>query len=526
MDLKSIFNRAERLVNNQDVAEAIDLLKSVLGVYDEHPQALLMLANISAQKGSFSEAMDYFSRCEVKAPDMSVVFFHRARAFIGFGDLEKAIKDFKRATESDPTRFEYVQSLAGVLLRVGQLTSALDALSSAVGMAPNVAAVHGDRGVVLKRLGRLDEAVDAYQTAIDLDTNFAPAYANLSDAYLELGQPGQAVRYARKAVALLPRHPQSYLQLGVALKAFGSSAEAISAYERVIELDDRSYQAWMNLGNARRDTGELPLAQLAYKRAAALTPDSAQAHASIAAAALELGDPKEAARICDGFLTSHPQNGLVSACRLVVAATLGEKELCPEPKNLIGFFWPGIPDGYKSIDVFNDELCSYVCAHRSLSFAPTSHATRNAQHSGDLASPGCPAMAAFQVMVREALSDFLSTRIDDTYYQIPLHAPRLNAWGVIMRRGGHQVPHIHPTAWISGVYYPSVPNWNADNDNAGSIRFGEFGREFTTVAKAKTYSFLPETGQLVLFPSWLYHRTIPMVDNALRISIAFDFTLV
>ena len=60
MDLKSIFNRAERLVNNQDVAEAIDLLKSVLGVYDEHPQALLMLANISAQKGSFSEAMDYF----------------------------------------------------------------------------------------------------------------------------------------------------------------------------------------------------------------------------------------------------------------------------------------------------------------------------------------------------------------------------------------------------------------------------------------------------------------------------------
>ena len=51
---------------------------------------------------------------------------------------------------------------------------------------------------------------------------------------------------------------------------------------------------------------------------------------------------------------------------------------------------------------------------------------------------------------------------------------RLSIWGVVMHEAGHQVPHIHPSAWLSGVYYVEVPENVTEDDPAheGWIEFG------------------------------------------------------
>ena len=41
-------------------------------------------------------------------------------------------------------------------------------------------------------------------------------------------------------------------------------------------------------------------------------------------------------------------------------------------------------------------------------------------------------------------------------------------------------------------------------------------------APAPTWTYRPEPGAVVLFPSYLYHRTIPFRSDQQRISIAFD----
>ena len=95
----------------------------------------------------------------------------------------------------------------------------------------------------------------------------------------------------------------------------------------------------------------------------------------------------------------------------------------------------------------------------------------------------------------------------------------LNAWHVILKKQGHQNPHIHPDGWLSGVIYLKVvPSFKK---NEGAIEFCLNGEYYYDVKSPKVVH-LPKAGDIVLFPSSLHHRTIPFSADTDRISIAFD----
>jgi hypothetical protein len=96
-------------------------------------------------------------------------------------------------------------------------------------------------------------------------------------------------------------------------------------------------------------------------------------------------------------------------------------------------------------------------------------------------------------------------------------------WCVVLQSGGHQIPHIHPEAWLSGVYYPQVPE--AIRTGAGPEGWLEFGyaeRPFPSLLEPRIVRIRPAEGLLVMFPSYFYHRTVPFEADGTRISVAFD----
>jgi uncharacterized protein (TIGR02466 family) len=101
---------------------------------------------------------------------------------------------------------------------------------------------------------------------------------------------------------------------------------------------------------------------------------------------------------------------------------------------------------------------------------------------------------------------------------------RLTAWSVVLESQGHQIPHIHPSAWLSGVYYVAVPESIAasGDETAGWIEFGQPPEHYHGKVPAELVLEKPRPGLLVLFPSYFYHRTIPFDAAGRRISIAFD----
>ena len=96
----------------------------------------------------------------------------------------------------------------------------------------------------------------------------------------------------------------------------------------------------------------------------------------------------------------------------------------------------------------------------------------------------------------------------------------LRTWGTVLTAGGRQSPHLHPLGWLSGVYYVRLPG--SGSGDAGDLEFGCLPERLGASVAPETLALTPRVGRLVIFPSWLYHRTLPFDTPGTRVSVAFD----
>ena len=98
---------------------------------------------------------------------------------------------------------------------------------------------------------------------------------------------------------------------------------------------------------------------------------------------------------------------------------------------------------------------------------------------------------------------------------------RLSGWFVHLLGGGHQSVHNHPEGWLSGVVYLKLPE--APKGDEGCIEFGLNGYDYPLLNDDYPRTLhRPQKGQIVLFPSSLFHKTLPIAADEERLSISFD----
>ena len=95
----------------------------------------------------------------------------------------------------------------------------------------------------------------------------------------------------------------------------------------------------------------------------------------------------------------------------------------------------------------------------------------------------------------------------------------IKGWHVVYNTQGHQLAHIHPTGWLSGVVYLKVVP--ALGKSEGAIEFSLNSKNYHH-KNSPSVIFQPEEGDIVFFPSSLHHRTIPFTTDTDRIIISFD----
>jgi len=135
-----------------------------------------------------------------------------------------------------------------------------------------------------------------------------------------------------------------------------------------------------------------------------------------------------------------------------------------------------------------------------------------------------------------SLFDRLRRRIDphvksfarDLHYDLSGRTLAMtDCWANLMPAGTVHSMHIHPTSFVSGTYYVSVPK------GAGAIKFEDPRLGFQMAAPPRR-SDAPEAyrafvsvaahdGDLVLFESWLRHEVPPAHFSGERISISFNY---
>ena len=100
---------------------------------------------------------------------------------------------------------------------------------------------------------------------------------------------------------------------------------------------------------------------------------------------------------------------------------------------------------------------------------------------------------------------------------------KLSAWMVSMKNGGFLKSHNHEYGWITGSFYLQIPKYNNNNDDSGKIAFSYQGPRYPY--KEKNFNLTVkkiETRDICIFPSSLFHHTIPFESTAERICFVFD----
>ncbi|MBL0001330.1 MAG: hypothetical protein IPO97_10290 [Sphingomonadales bacterium] len=95
------------------------------------------------------------------------------------------------------------------------------------------------------------------------------------------------------------------------------------------------------------------------------------------------------------------------------------------------------------------------------------------------------------------------------------------SWSVRLAGKGFHANHVHPAGWISSALYVALPERGPDDSpNAGWLALGspEAGLGLDI---SPTRLIEPKPGRLVMFPSTMWHGTVPF-DAGERLTVAFD----
>ena len=149
------------------------------------------------------------------------------------------------------------------------------------------------------------------------------------------------------------------------------------------------------------------------------------------------------------------------------------------------------------------------------------------QTDGPLLSRIDPLIRKTRAAIVGAVETYVA-RLPEIDLAHPLLAPRRDrrtrfsgSWSVRLKGGGRHSNHVHPQGWISSALYISLPPKEPGGaSEAGWLTIGEppqdLGIKLPPWRKVE-----PAPGRLVLFPSWMWHGTIPFAQGE-RLTIAFD----
>lgn len=385
-------------------------------------------------------------------------------------------------------------------------------------------------GVVMIQAGDYAAAAEHIQAALSIDEDSALYQSSLAQAYYRNGRAAEAVELLERVVARQPDSFQAHSDLGAALQESGQIDRAVEAYRRSIELNPDLAIGHFNLGTALKTRGRTSQAIACLEKAVALEPSQPTMRATLAGYYLEGDDARAALESCEACLAAQPRNLTALTFKAIALERLGDHEGAShivDLDRLVRSCRVSAPDGYSSVSDFNEALADYVRAHPTLRAEPEKNATRFGMHTENLLVDASGPILVLAGIVDEAVGDYLRDLPRDASHPYLAHRPRefkYTMWSVVMDSQGHQLAHMHPDGWVSGVYYVELPEsmQAATETREGWIEFGRPLPELAGSLEPKVRVIRPEEGMIVLFPSYFYHQTIPFESSEQRICIAFD----
>ena len=549
-----------------DPVIAEQLFQKALSSAPRRADILVNFGNFLASLGREREAKSRLSKAVKRDPKLVSAWYHKGLLSLKTGDLSDARRCATRATLLAPGHVPAWELLAAVQQKSGENDAAIATCRKIIRQKPEAARMHYSLGQLLRQECEFEEAAGSYENAVQEGHTTPDAYLNMAEAWLEAGFPEKAMAAADSGVQQFPEQAHLHRvcarmhreleapgdpvhRLWQSSRAAPHNADLWRTLAELLSRLDRKDEAATALKEARvsgcPDSPELCLLEAtslswqgqdeaATQQLDALDracPDHVGIKLAFAQHLLSNGDPARAESLCAEVLQLDPHDQLALAYQGTAWQMLGDprESWLLDYERMIGQAEVPPPEGYANSAAFFEALAVELTAlHRTRAHPIEQTVRGGTQTNGFLFRLRAPMLRMLEDQIRVAVSEVLSTFPKQPEHPFWGRRPRHDrvrfsgAWSVRLKSAGYHTNHMHPQGWMSSALYVALPDEvSACGDHAGHIQFGvplldkDPGLTSRRVVR-------PKVGTLVLFPSYMWHGTIPFESQQSRLTVAFD----
>ena len=506
--------------------EAAAAFKDAAALKPDYAEAYFEAASALQQLGEMEEAESLLRQWLTVLPD-------HARGLMALTDFLLAAK---RPAEAEPLlrralkqilpqqmRGAFLQSLGLALYRQNRELEALEQYEEASKISSDPAA-DVIRAEILQRLKRYDEAAALSASLVARE----PANAHWHQFHNGLMYRLESDDYL-KSFDRAPKTVELLLTKAYFLSSQKRAEETHRTYSEALALDPDNKLAALGLGSSLSMLGRHGEALAALERLLAHHQDDCNILTCAAETALTSGDPEKALAYCQKSLSLQPHDQVALAVLGTTWRMMGDErdEELNGYDTLIKIYDLEPPEGFSSMDSFNAELNAWLDQAHPTTREYLDQSLRNGSQTPDkLFGQGHDLVERLQRRLRQAIARYIGDMKEDNSHPLLSRRTRdfgyTGSWSSRLKDCGYHTNHIHPEGWISSCYYVALPRAVEDrHGRQGWIKFGEPALDIALKDPIRR-AIQPKPGRLVLFPSYMWHGTIPFHDSTPRTTIAFD----
>ncbi len=447
-----------------------------------------------------------------------------AAALKAAGKLDEAIDVQRRIVALTPKSAVAEHNLAGALGTAGRWREAETHIRRA--FAKGIDAP--ESWLVLARcaqsLSRFDEAEAAFVEAIRRRPTLCDAHKELAQLrWMRTADVHVALAELDKAIAATPDSGLIVVKARV-LQYAGDVQGAFAFLSFAAEREPNDLAIVATAAQMASELGDAAAAVSFAERAAQLAPLEPVVKVTLICALLLTGDAARAAVLCEELRRRAPNDQHAIALQATAWRMLGDPRYRTlyDYGNLVSASLIDTPNGWADLNAYLTDLAPALKQAHAFTTHPFHQSVRHGSQAPDILHNDHPAIRALPSALAGPIKRHIAKlgRADN-----PVSARNRGGyayqgmWSIRLRAGGFHIDHVHPQGWLSSACYIEVPAHLSGKE--GWLKFGEPGIR-TTPALAAEHFVEPAPGKLVLFPSYMWHGTVPFADDATRLTIAFD----
>lgn len=520
----------------------------------KHPQpAELQAVHHLYQNGHLPLAETQALALSARYPKSAAVLNLLGMCQQGQGKLREAAASFRKILSLDPSIAELHFNLGAIHTQLNDVKAAMASYRKALQLKPGLSVAHFNLGTLLQQQNQLADAAKHYQQTVQQQPNFFEAWANWGTVLQLRGDLQAAEQCYRKALTL-NNDARGHFNLGTTLYGQGEHEAAILAFREALHLDPQFADAWNDIGEIYRDQGNMDEAVRSYRQALQAQPQHARANYNLGEcyclggqlelavpyfAASDFADAQERVLQClyktgqfdafkqhlDTLAETTPHHsillGTLSTHYAINFRQENNYRFCQSPMDFVQH--TRIEELAAADSPLLQQLLHDI-THLAIAERKQGRLYYGKQSAGNLLQRAEPSFQKLAALIRakvKAYQKHFAGSQDGLIRLFPKQLEFASSWYLRMQQGGYLTSHIHEEGWISGCVYLQLPDKCGGHE--GSFEYGTDGDDYPRLHDDFPCRIVDQAvGDLVLFPSSLFHRTIPFQSDQERVCVAFD----